>query len=318
MGGKALKNVKCVRIDIQSYTNIKNEIISKLVKYFNVESLIELPEKDSFGDIDLLYEYNHENVIEIIKKEFNPKDMFINGPYISFSYYLQNDEYFQIDLIKTENIRISKFYLSYGDLGSIIGVMVKNNNLSFGHNGLSVIYEDEKIILIDDPEKISKFLELEYKKYEEGFKTKKEIYKWVLECKFFKKEYFELKNLNSNKNHAYKVRPFFKDFCDYVKKLNPKNKNINKISVNEYINLFEKNKEKEEIDKKIEIRKLNQEKYSGLIFMEFLDNNKNINKYKQEFKEKISINYNFNEWLKNNDIEFIKLKIKEFIEDKQN
>ena len=54
-------------------------------------------------------------------------------------------------------------------------------------------------------------------------------------------------------------------------------------------------------------------KFSGLIFMEFLDNNKNINKFKQEFKEKISLNYNFNEWLKNNDIEYIKLKIKEFI-----
>jgi hypothetical protein len=317
MGGKALKNVKCVRIDRRSYETIKNEVISKLSKYIKVESLIELPDKESFGDIDLLYEENSENVLEIVKKEFNPKDIFINGPYLSFSYYLKEDEYFQIDLIKTENIIIAKFYLSYGDLGSIIGIMVKKNNLSFGHDGLSVIYEDEKIILLEDQEKISNFLELDYKKYEEGFKTTEEIYKWVLECKFFDKEYFELKNLNSNKNHAYKIRPFFKEFCDYVKNLEIKNENIDKISVNEYINLFDKNKEKEEIDKKIEIRKLNQEKYSGLIFMEFLDNKKNINKYKQEFKEKISLNYNFNEWLKNNEIEYIKLKIKEFIIDKQ-
>ena len=209
MGGKALKNVKCIRIDRRSYETIKNDVISKLNKYFNVESLIELPEKESFGDIDLLYEDNNKNVLEIVKKEFNPKDIKINGPCISFSYYVINDDYFQIDLINVDNLEIAKFYMSYGDLGSILGLIVKKNNLTFGHIGLSVLYEDEKIILIDDPIKICNFLNLDYNKYKNRFSSKEEIFKWILDCKYFKKEYFDVNKFNGDNRKRYLIRPFF-------------------------------------------------------------------------------------------------------------
>jgi hypothetical protein len=313
MGGKALKNLNCIRINKEKYEMIKKETLSKLEKYLRIESLIELPEKETYGDLDLIYDNINEKINEIVKKEFNPAEMVVNGPYLSYSYYLGDNEYFQIDLINVNNIKMAKFYLSYGDLGCIIGQILKKNNLRFGHDGLYINYMDEKIILLNEPEKICNYLKLDYEKYIEGFKTKNEIFSWIIDWKYFNTEYFNLKELNSNRLNAYYTRPFFREFCDIISKLESPNNYKSNLSIYDYINLFEKNKEKEEIDKKLEIRKLYQEKYSGLIFMKYLENKKDINKYKEKFKDYISLNNDFTEWLKNKHINEIELNIKEFI-----
>jgi hypothetical protein len=75
--------------------------------------------------------------------------------------------------------------------------------------------------------------------------------------------------------------------------------------------MFNKIKEKEEIDKRLEIQKLHQEKFSGKVFMLYVEPKK-INDYKKRFKDYISAHFDFNEWLHNNDISFINNKIREF------
>ena len=55
MGGKALKNINCVRVNLELYNEIKSITLSNLLLYNNFESVIEMPKKETFGDLDLIY-----------------------------------------------------------------------------------------------------------------------------------------------------------------------------------------------------------------------------------------------------------------------
>ena len=102
MGGKALKNVITTRLIKEDYMKIKSEIVSILAPHLSLTFLYELPEKEDFGDLDILYVPNEKIVInDLIMQLFNPKEMVTNGTVLSFSYLIEESEpiHFQIDLI---------------------------------------------------------------------------------------------------------------------------------------------------------------------------------------------------------------------------
>lgn len=312
MGGNALKNTNCVRINKNLYEKIKEDILGKLLAYLFIDFVPEAPEKESFGDIDFIYRANSNmNLPKIINDEFSPKETFINGDCYSFSYKINETDYVQIDLIKVSNFNMAKFYFSYGDLGNIVGRMTKKHDLTLGHEGLWTTYEMERVMLFTDPEPICKFLNLNYEKWRNGFKTKKELFNWYTSCKYFERSIFTYENLNYYYKHRYNTRPQFKEFMDYIEKLPYIWELEKRETVIDYLNMFNKIKEKEEIDKKIAIQKLHHEKFSGKVFMLYVEPKK-INDYKKRFKEYISTYFDFDEWLNNNDVLFINKKIKEF------
>ena len=116
MGGNALKSVNCVRVNLEAYNLIKTKVISLLLTFnSSVVSVLEQPEKESFGDLDLLYNVNDKHMIDVVNDLFQPKEMVQNWNVISFSFPITIDtEYFQIDLIKiTKNIEMAQFYFGY-------------------------------------------------------------------------------------------------------------------------------------------------------------------------------------------------------------
>jgi len=313
MGGNALKNTNCIRVSKDLYEKIKSLILEKLLSYNNFITVIEMPEKETFGDLDILYEFKMGmNIHDIVYELFSPKEVFLNGDIFSFSYQINETEYFQIDLIKVKNIQMAQLYYGYGDIGSIIGRILKKNELTFGQDGMWLIYEDEKIILLDNPIEICKFLDIDYKEWESEFKTKIDVFNWIIKCKYFDKEYFKIESFNSYYKKSYEKRPNFKLFIDYVHTLEIQPKESITYTVEEYIKIFNKEVEKNIIDQKILIIKLHQEKFNGKIFLQYTEA-KNINKYKEDFKNHISQSHNFNEWLNMNNLEFINDQIKEYI-----
>jgi len=312
MGGNALKNTNCIRVNLNLYNTIKTCILSKLLLYNEFIPIYEIPEKESFGDLDLLYEYNGKEIKKIVNEIFTPKEVFSNGNVLSFSHQINEDDFFQIDLIKVSNIKMAQFYFGYGELGIILGRILKKNNLTFGIDGLWINYGNDKIILSNDPEEICKFTELDYNKWKCGFTTKLELFDWIIETRFFDKIYFSQDSFNSEYKKTYNIRPDFKKFVDYVfeKEMIIKEKVNN--SILDYIKLFKKEDEKNIIDHKIYINKLHQEKFNGKVFLQYTEP-KNINKWKEEFKKHISMNNDFDEYLFNNSIEFINEEIKNFI-----
>ena len=101
MGGNALKTIKTVRKNKEEYTKIKEYILDTLKN----ENLVfdvpfEVPNKESFGDLDVLYQSNDKiNIKDIVIKLFKPDETVGNGDLLSFNY---TD--FQIDMIKCKNI----------------------------------------------------------------------------------------------------------------------------------------------------------------------------------------------------------------------
>ena len=313
MGGKSLKNTNCVRINLKLYNKIKSIILSKLLHYNNFIPVIEMPGKETFGDLDLIYKCKENQDIRFIVNEiFSPYEVFSNGTVFSFSYKINETDYFQIDLIKVSNIEMAQFYYGYGDIGHIIGRIMKKNNLTFGIEGLWINYENNKIMLSCVPQEICNFIGLDYNKWKDGFSTEIDIFNWIIQCKYFNKDYFNPDNFNSVYKKNYDTRPNFKLFIDYIFSINIEHNNEIKLNIIDYITIFNKHNEKEIIDKKLYINKLHQEKFSGKVFLLYTDC-KNIGKYKDEFKTYICENQDFNEYLLKNDVDFINNQIKEFV-----
>ena len=315
MGGNALTDCNCIRVRAKLYYSIKSIILKILSDYLNLIPIIEMPEKETFGDLDLMYDndLDIDTLIGIITKLFLPEKYITNGKIFSFSYKLNETEFFEIDLIKVSNISMSEFYFGYGEVGCILGCMLKKYKLTFGQEGLWINYEDEKIILSTDPEEICSFLGLDYNKWKYTFCNPEELFDWITKCRYFNKNDFNPKSVNSKYKKFYEKRPFFKKFLDeYVPSLEIINEPIN-FTVLDYIIMFKKQNEKEIIDKKISIKRLHREKFNGQVFLLHTEA-KNINQYKKKFKEHISLNEDeFNKYLYEHDIEFINKKIEEFI-----
>lgn len=256
MGGHALKKVKASRIDINTYNEIKLDLSKKFSSTLCMEFLIDMPNKTDFGDIDILYLANSQiDIIQLIKQTYNPIEIVLNGDVCSFAYQiiLNNEtKYFQVDLIKCENLEMSRFYFSYGDLGGILGRIAQHIGLKFGSKGLWVCLKSETIynfldldenidfkknlikelesnnveissitnaqhndiILTTKPEDICKYLDLDLVVWTNGFNSKDKIFKWICKSKYFNIDIFRAMNYE-HRNRISK-RQMYQDFIQYI------------------------------------------------------------------------------------------------------
>ncbi len=315
MGGNALKKVQVVRKNKIDYEKIKQEICDKINNILTYHTISEVPNKETFGDLDILYLYNPKiNIREIIIELFKPNEIVTNGDVISFDY-----NNFQIDFIQCENLDMAKFYFSYGDLGSIIGRIANYYGIKFGHNGLwinllentydsSITIDNRniigKIILSNNPTIICDFFSYDYKKWETGFNSINEIFDWIVNSKYFKKDIFLI--LNSEHRSRLKLRPMYLKFINYleininnIEKANLKSAEI-KINLQDYsIDYFNKKLDVDTIIKNNKIKKERKEKFNGKTFIDIGIKPKFINIYMEKFKEYIENKFliSFEDWI---------------------
>jgi hypothetical protein len=263
MGGNALKKVKASRISLNHYNLIKKDILRSLENYVDIIFPFESPNKIDFGDIDVLYKHRGDNFIlqNLIKEIYNTPEIVTNGSVISFAYPFskiidmidkedilisQTDTYFQVDLIKTSNLKMASFYFSFGDLGNIIGRITKNYNIKFGDGGLFLKINAEtiknyydltnlaypvgtnkkpipftslenfnEILLSTNPKEICEYLQLDYDLYgSEHFTSYEKIFEWIIVTPLFKKEIFT--HLNYEHRHKSTTRPMYKKFLEHI------------------------------------------------------------------------------------------------------
>jgi hypothetical protein len=242
-GGNAIKDPVtkksiCDRLPKEQYERVKEMVISKLrAEGINCEIVLELPGKDSFGDLDVLYVEDKGRDMRIKIMELfnivNQRHIVTNGNVMSSAFECtpigMPNKYFQIDFIKTdsiEHLNMARFYFSYGDIGSIIGRIFNYYGLKFGDKGLwCEVYENtafpdkpfnanisvgNKIMLSDNAEHICRYAGLDYNfwKYTipELAQTQmpqerqwKEIFDWIKSSRLFKPEIFEKLNHDHRK-----------------------------------------------------------------------------------------------------------------------
>lgn len=299
-------------------------------------------------------ETSNFNISQLINDVFNPIEIVLNGPVCSFAYKLDNetesDKYFQVDLIRVKDMPMSGFYYSYGDLGGIIGRLTQHKCLTFGENGLWINPNQEtidnfisikeinlqidkeiitksnipKIILTNKPDEICQYLGLDWFKYLDGFSSKQEIFEWITNSPWFKKDYFRA--LDHGHRRRVNSRPMYEDFLTFIFHDEPELL-ILKGNSEEYIHLNLQIEALEHFDKvdifkeeiiEIEKKLLRKEKFSGKKFVEFGIKAKQINEYLNNFKQYVEIEYeiNFEHWLDSNESIEIDKVIRIFMERK--
>lgn len=333
MGGNAIKTVKISRINLDTYNFLKNKILNDLSPYIILDFAHEVPNKIDFGDLDVLYKTTlNLDFRKLIIDKYNPDEIVSNGQVTSISYPI-NNEYYQVDFVKCSNLKMSKFFYSYGDLGGVIGTITKNYGISYGEGLWCNINKDTiknytgndiedytttKIFLTDEPCEICKYLDLDYEKWISGFETKELIFEWVISSSWFQKDIFL--NLNSFEKKKSNIRPFYKNFIEYIFDENRCVIKYNKQL--EALKFFNKVHLLDEIIKENNIKNDRKKKFNGYKFMEYGYVNKDIGILILEFKRYINKKFDkvnnmefFNIWLDNNDELNIDKEIDNFITD---
>ncbi len=352
MGGKALKNVITKRLIKEEYNQIKSKIAFILSPHLQITFLHELPEKEDFGDLDILYISNEQiNIYNLVVQLFHPKEIIKNGTVLSFSYLIEEFDdntkniYFQIDLIKSQNIDMDLFYFSYGDLGAILGRITKYYGLTFGNAGLWINVEkatidlyiknhhkiidhisnvNKPIILSESPEEICVYLGLDYEKWNNGFANHLEIYEFITKSTFFNPKLFDVENFSLNHDHMrrFKLRAMYQDFVHYIQnnfKTYDVNNNIEDKNTNfqyESLVAFNKLNVLEEVINQNILQNKRKEKFNGHKIITILQISEKelgtiIPNFKKYIIEKNQYN-NFEDYIDNNNEEIINENIKEW------
>jgi len=281
MGGNALKSIKPIRLSDKQFFELSDELIPKLKTLLgtDIELIKSFKEKADFGDMDLLV-LNNGNLPEIKNtlKSLNPYEIFCNGNVYSFDY-----KNFQIDLIltKPENWITSQIYFSYNDLGNLIGKLFHKFGLKYGFDGLKYVYRYNNnqrlgdILISRKPEEIFSFIDLDWKRFKEGFNNLNEIFNYVISSKYFNSESYKLENLNHTDKRRDKRRVNYNKFISYINNNHVYKEYEHHKDKHKYIEMidlyFPEAELQNNINKFLKIadeRKLVKEKYNGHIIME--------------------------------------------------
>ena len=227
MGGNATKEFDTRRITKQEYEILINKL--KDPKYHIIKSYNN---KESHGDIDVLGTISFDEFESIIKTKFNI--LGIKKNHNEKSYALEyNNIKFQLDYIRTspEFLTFNYNYLSYNDLGNLIGRIASSFGFKFGHDGLfvkeffneqglkvdkTVSYVRREKLISRDWDFALEFLGLDPKRYQEGFNSLDDIFGYVCSSKYFHKNYYNLENDNNQKRTRDKKRENINKFNKYL------------------------------------------------------------------------------------------------------
>lgn len=223
MGGNALKRTKTVRLNSVDYRRCEEEILC-IIQPFVLCSHIPrfFGGKDSFGDLDVLVcPLEQENFIEQIARLLDSKEIVVNGNVTSFEF-----KSFQVDIIQSspEYFENHKIFLDYSDFGGILGQMLNQYDLKYGHEGLFFkIYNDHivehfisDLHLSSDPAVIFEFLNLNLGHFQSGFSSPQDLFQFLSSTKFCRCDSFSLDAINIKHRRRIKVRPVYQQFIAYL------------------------------------------------------------------------------------------------------
>lgn len=262
MGGNATLEYKTKRITKEENEKITKFLIENLNKDKDLSFKNELfgiplsySEKESFGDVDLLTTMNLVELLNKISKNSNiiiePKYLAkkrdkngfrINSQMESIPVKIKTNDFetdfFQLDLILStkENFDNHLRYLSFNDLGALIGRIAYSQGLRFGESGLYYNFPFEhkfteilgktKLFISNDYFKILSMLGFEnlpnkedvkgIEKFNEQFKNKIDIFNFIISNKNFNAEAFSVSTKNSKTKSRDRKRSTVKGFLDFL------------------------------------------------------------------------------------------------------
>ncbi|KAK7541525.1 hypothetical protein IWX49DRAFT_180513 [Phyllosticta citricarpa] len=204
MGGQAFKvdGFEAPRIPTALYEDLKLRYAATLADFYdNVTCARAAVWKADHGDIDMLVEGPRPGVTPgRISEVLGAKAYKDNGPVVSYA--MPHPEtagaivQLDVQLCPQGYLRWQQFQASNGDLGQIIGVIIRSMGLTATDKGLFVriaeIESSDKkasmIYLTHDPDTHIEFLGLDGQKLREGFDSEEDLFHWVAGCRFLNRQ----------------------------------------------------------------------------------------------------------------------------------
>lgn len=324
MGGLLFSTKRLPKAEFLPYLNKVEKLLHTNTDYdFFVPKWIE--DKEDFGDLDIVVKNPID--IELLKTIFKPERFKSNGPVFSLVY-----KDFQIDFIKHtgEDYESAKNYYCYNDLGNLIGRLAQRFAMKFGPDGLRYVYYNGskklgEFNISKDMNMILEFLDLDFKKFDIGFETRKELFDFIIKSKYFNPYIYDMEHLNKINRDRNKKRTTYVAWLDYVEPLKKffdkdglfdGDKTIFIPAINSHFfnnsEFFDFIIEK---DKEFELKRQIAEKFNGNIVMEITDlRAKKLGKFIVEFKAWIENTYkDFDQYVLDTTEEAIVKDIKAYV-----
>lgn len=240
MGGNAMKQYNVERLTKEQY----DEVLSALTITLPYKT-VAIPSyrlKDSFGDCDLLTTATDEAFEKSLSKDFALLGKKRNGSVTSYALKYGNFLPFQFDLIKAreDSFKFNYNYLSYNDLGNLIGRVAAAFGFKFAHNGLYLLAwydhkgEERSVVRVKEEAKTNdhaehrmeklfisnfdealEFLGFDSLRFAQGFDTVDDILDFVASSKYFCKDFFLFENRNHDQRKRDVKRPTYLRALEY-------------------------------------------------------------------------------------------------------
>ena len=325
MGGKALNRfgVFTERKITEEFLRIGKELQSKIEDDLPVSTSVVrcYRKKADHGDLDLLLKIDKGIQIDwrgYIQNTFKPLAINSNGGVHSFDY-----QGFQVDFIPVPEAKweTAKTYYSYDPLGNIMGKTFHKFGLSYGWEGLFYKFRNfhgsnsRDILLTNDARKIFEFGGYDYDRYQKGFDTLEEIFKFCIDGKYFDAEMFQMENLKSIDKKRNRKRGSYHLFLNYLKDngIDTKyqfeaDKDTYLPKIAEYFIEAALMKELEVLKEADRQNKIISQKFNGDMVMQWLPNlqGKELGAAMSKFKQTFFDDEDFNHYILNSNFEEIK------------
>lgn len=246
MGGNAFKNLNIVRLDNNEFKKISNKIVEILKNILNSENVAILPyyeNKETFSNVDIMicnediecFEKNKNvDFFKYCNEIFDGRGIAINNDNLTSIAVPINKEktkFAQVDLMphNYSNFEKNLNFFGYNDLNVLVNrfLSIPLFNAKYVPDGVELnIYREEGMddMLLGISKTSNKslkyleFLNLDIKKFKKGFKSKEEIFDFVLSSKYFDTSVFysQISMVNSSEKLRLK-RKVYSSFIDYVK-----------------------------------------------------------------------------------------------------
>ncbi len=178
-----------IETDIRAYLDTRrSDFDYRIPRYYGA--------KPDFGDLDIVIagealKQNWESVRAQIVQDLGIQKYRSAGNVFSTVYRDFQVDYF---VVAPRFLESSYHYLSFNDLGNLIGKICRRFDLKYGDRGLVYVYRrqdghykrDLEVSL--DFAQICGFLELNYQKWEQGFMYLEEMFEWITASPYFSVE----------------------------------------------------------------------------------------------------------------------------------
>jgi len=221
MGGNLFKLGRLPRADylvieaaLRRYLDVTFGGLYRIPRYFGC--------KEDFGDVDILLSQAAVKGDWAAFKRRIIADLAVERHVYTGAVLSTVYRNFQVDffVVPEEQLLASYHFMSFNDLGNLVGRIFRGFGLKYGMSGLSYVFRRDNgpykrdILVSRDWEKILAFLKLDHAAWQAGFDQLEEMFEWLLDCPYFRSAPYLDSNSPLNKRAA--QRPTIRAFLDYL------------------------------------------------------------------------------------------------------